>query len=215
MDTRAAGTPDATAVPTVVSDGELFAHCDAAVAASNWADAVPECRTLQARDPDYAGLADRLAAAYVGRGQRRLADGDDLSAASSDFEEALRYQLESTDAQTAFQRLSLYQQGDQALGAGDWETAVAQFGAAYADAPEYLQDRADRSLEAKLFAAWLGWGRAALAADDNLSAGERCSQALALMPADPEAQSCVDVARAAATAGSADESGAEDESGDD
>jgi tetratricopeptide (TPR) repeat protein len=196
-DTRAAGTPEAVAVPTVVPDAEVFARCDAAVAASNWADAVRECRTLQARDADYEGLADKLAAAYVGRGQQRLAQGDDLGAAKTDFEEALRFQPESTDAQTAFQRLYLYQEGDKALGAGDWETAIGQLGADYADAPDYLQSLADRSLEAKLFAAWLGWGHAALAADDNLSAAQRCSQALTLSPDDPDAQGCVDAARAA------------------
>jgi hypothetical protein len=208
MDTRAASTPDAAPVPTVVSDAEVFARCDAAVAASNWADAVRECRTLQARDPDYAGLADRLAAAYVGRGRQRLAEGSDLTAASADFEEALRYEPESTDAQTAFQRLYLYQQGDKALGAGDWETAVAQLSADYADAPDFLQKLADRSLEAKLFAAWLGWGRAALAADDGLGAAQRCGQALVLIPEDSEAQGCVDAARAAlSAAGGPSESG--------
>ena len=90
-DTRAAGTPEAAPVPTVVPDAEVFARCDGAVAASNWADAIRECRTLQARDADYAGLADKLAAAYVGRGEQRLAQGDDLGAAKSDFEEALRF----------------------------------------------------------------------------------------------------------------------------
>jgi hypothetical protein len=196
-DTRAAGTPDAAPVPTVVPDAEVFARCDAAVAASNWADGVRECRILQARDPDYEGLADRLAAAYVGRGQQRLAQGDDLDTASADFEEALRFQPESTDAQTAYQRLYLYREGDKALADADWETAVAQLGADYADAPDYLQNLTDRSLEAKLFAAWLGWGRAALDADDNLGAAQRCSQALTLSPEDPDAQGCVDTARAA------------------
>jgi len=178
-------------VPTAVPDSELFARCDASVEAQNWADAIRTCRILHARAPEYAGLADRLAAAYVGRGEQRLATGGDFGSAATDFEQALRYQPESAEAQRAWQQLHLYRQGDAALAAADWEGAVAQLSADYADAPDYLQNLADRSLEAKLFTAWLRWGQSALNAGDLSSAAVRCGQALALVPADPEAQDCV------------------------
>jgi len=200
-----AGTPAAEAapVPTVEPDADVFARCQAAVAATNWADAIRACRVLHARDPDYAGLADKLAAAYVGRGQQRL-DAGDIAGAGADFEAALGYQPESADAQQAWQRLDLYRQGDKALGVGAWDTAVSQLSADYAQAPDYLQNLGERSLAGKLFLAWLRWGQSALNAGDLPDAAQRCGQALALVPDDPEAQGCAQAA-AAVNAGDAGE----------
>jgi tetratricopeptide (TPR) repeat protein len=190
-ETPPAEYPAPVQVPTAVPDSDLFARCGASVEAASWADAIRTCRTLHARAPEYPGLADRLAAAYVGRGQQRLDTGGDFGAAATDFEQALSYQPESAEAQRAWQQLHLYRQGDAALAVADWEGAVAQFSADYADAPDYLQNLADRSLEAKLFTAWLRWGQSAVNAGDLASAAVRCGQALALVPADPEAQECV------------------------
>ena len=202
-DTRGAEPAAAAPAATAVPDADLFARCETFVAAKNWAEAIRDCRTLRARDPDYDGLADQLAAAYVGRGEQHLATGDDLAAAAGDFEQALVYQPESAEAQRALQQLTLYRQADQALGTADWETAVAQFSALHADAPDYLQNLGDRSAGAKLFTAWLRWGESALNADALPSAAARCEQALALVPEDPEAQRCVAAATApVATGGS-------------
>jgi hypothetical protein len=190
----------AAPVPSGQPVADVFGSCEASVAAEEWTAAVRVCSELYARDPDYPGLADDVATAYVGQGRQRLVEGDDLAAAAADFEDALGYQPGSEEAQRAWQQLYLYQQGDQALGAGDWETAVAQLSADYARAPNYLQSLGERSLEARLFAAWLGWGQAALAADDPTQAASRCEQALALVPADLEAQRCVAAARGPAEA---------------
>jgi tetratricopeptide (TPR) repeat protein len=193
VDTRAAAA-GAAPLPSVEPVADAAA-CEASVAAEDWTVAIPICSELYARDPDYPGLADDLATAYVRQGQQRLAQGDDLAAAGADFEDALGYQPGSEEAQAAWQNLYSYLQGDQALGAGDWETAVDELSADYARAPDYLQSLGERSLEARLFAAWLGWGQAALAADDLTEAAPRCEQALALVPADREAQRCVEAAR--------------------
>jgi tetratricopeptide (TPR) repeat protein len=191
---HAVGAEAARAVPAVEATADLAARCQAAVDAADWAEAIRACRVLHARAPDADGLPDDLVAAYVGRGQQRLA-GDDLAAAAADFRQALSYEPESTAAQTAAQRLTLYQAGDKALGSGDWEKAVAQFGAAYAEAPDYLQNLDDRSLKGKLFAAWLAWGQSALNADAPADAAQRCGQALALVPDDADAERCIAAAQ--------------------
>ncbi len=134
-----------------------------------------------------------LAAAYVGRAEQRLAAADDLVAAAADLEQALAFQPESPEAQRAWSRLQLYRQGDAALARGDWESAVAQLSDLHSEAPRYLESLADRSLTGKLFAAWLGWGRATLAAGDGPNAALRCAQALALVADDPEALRCAPV----------------------
>jgi hypothetical protein len=190
----AAGAEAARPVPAVEATADLAARCQVAADAADWADAIRACRVLHARDPDADGLPDHLVAAYVGRGEQRLA-GDDLAGAESDFRQALSYDSESTAAQTAAQRLTLYQAGDKALGTGDWATAVAQFGAVYAEAPDYLQNLDDRSLKGKLFAGWLAWGQSALNADAAADAAQRCGQALALVPDDADAERCIAAAQ--------------------
>jgi tetratricopeptide (TPR) repeat protein len=197
----AADAQEVAPVPTVEADSAVFARCQAAVDAASWAEAIRACRVLHARAPDYTGLADKLAAAYVGRGQQRLAVGDDLTAAQDDFQQALSYQPDSGDAQKALQHLSLYQEGNKALVTGDWPTAVAQFSAVYADDPDYLQQLNERSLKGRLFAAWLAWGQSALNADAAPDAAQRCQQALALVPDDPEARRCLEAAGGPAEAG--------------
>ncbi|HEY7065618.1 MAG TPA: hypothetical protein VII06_29355 [Chloroflexota bacterium] len=177
--------------PTVEADTTMFTRCQAAVGAADWAEAIRACRSLHARAPDYADLADALAAAYLGRGQQRLAAGDDLAGAEADFEHALSYQPDAAAAEKALQHLVVYQQGSKALVTGDWPTAVAQFSAVYADEPDYLQDLGGRTLKEKLFAAWLAWGQSALNADAAPDAAQRCGQALALFPDDPDAQRCL------------------------
>ncbi len=191
----AAVAEEAAPVPTVEAVADLFARCQAAVGAENWADAIRACRILHARAPDYNGLADALAAAYVGRGQQRQAAGDDLAAAEADFRQALSYQPDSAEAQSALQRLTLYRAGEKALVVGDWPTAVSQFSAVYSEAPDYLQNLGARSAKGKLFAAWLAWGQSALNADAAPDAAERCGQALALVPDDPDAQRCIAAAQ--------------------
>jgi tetratricopeptide (TPR) repeat protein len=189
-------TPTAAApVPTQVPDADLFARCDDAVAEERWADAIRDCRVARARTPDREGLAPKLAAAYVGRGEQRRGAGD-LTAAEGDFEQALAFHPESSEAQRALQQLTLYQEGDKALVTGAWDVAVAQLSLVHAEAPDYLQNLGERSLEGKLFAAWLKWGQSALNADDKPTAAARCAQALALVPDDAEAQTCLDAATA-------------------
>ena len=190
----AAGAEAVRPVPAVEATADLAARCRASVDAADWAEAVRACRVLHARAPDADGLPDDLVAAYVGRGQQRLA-GDDLKGAEADFRQALSYDSESTAAQTAAQRLALYQAGDKALGTGEWATAVSQFGAVYAEAPDYLHDLDDRSLKGKLFAAWLAWGQSALNADAPADAALRCGQALALVPDDADAERCIAAAQ--------------------
>jgi tetratricopeptide (TPR) repeat protein len=186
----------------VEADAAVFARCEAAAAGHNWPEAIQACRIMHARDPDHDGLADTLAAAYVGRGQQRLTGEGDVVGAEADFQQALSYQPESTEAQSALKLLSLYQEGDKALTVGDWPTAVAQFSAAYADEPDYMQTRGARSLRGRLFAAWLAWGQSALNADAAPDAAQRCGQALAIVPDDPDAQRCL-----AATQGPDEEGG--------
>src|SRR5262249_7530548 len=154
--------------------------CETSVSAERWTDAIRACRVLHSRDPDRDGLSDQLAAAYVGRGQQRLEAGD-LDAAEDDFKQALGYQPESADAQRASQPLYLYRQGESAIAKAEWEDAIAQLSVVHGEAPDYLQGLGDRSVEGKLFAAWLGWGQSALAADDTASAALRCGQALTLV----------------------------------
>ncbi|HEY7060872.1 MAG TPA: hypothetical protein VII06_05280 [Chloroflexota bacterium] len=189
----AADALEVAPVPAIEADADVFARCQAANGASDWGMAIRACRILHARAPDYDGLADALLAAYLGRGQQRLGAGD-LAGAEKDFQQALVYQPDSDDAQKALQHVTLYQQGDKALTNGDWPTAVAQLGAVYADDPDYLQNLDARSLKGKLFAAWLRWGQSALNADAAPDAAQRCGQALALVPDDPEAQRCLDAA---------------------
>jgi tetratricopeptide (TPR) repeat protein len=190
-ESRAPAARAAAPLATPVAESELAARCDEALATERWADAIRACRVLRARAPDREGLADKLATAYVKRGEQRLGSGDDLQAAAGDFEQALAFQPESAEAQRAFELLHLYREGDKALGAKDWETAIVQFSAAHAQTPDYLQGLGERSLTAKLFAAWLGWGQAALDAGDQPAAAARCTQALALVADDPEAKRCV------------------------
>jgi tetratricopeptide (TPR) repeat protein len=192
---RAADAQQVPPVPALESEADLAARCQAAVGAASWDEAILACRVLRARAPDRDGLADDLAAAYLGRGQARVAAGDDLAGAAADFQQALSYQPESTEAQSALKLLSLYQEGDKALTVGDWPTAVAQFSAAYADEPDYMQTRGARSLRGRLFAAWLAWGQSALNAGAAPDAAQRCGQALALVPDDPDAQRCLAATR--------------------
>jgi tetratricopeptide (TPR) repeat protein len=201
---RPAGSTEAAAAPTAVPAAELFAQCEEAVAAKLWADAIPACRVARARTPDDEELPKKLAEAYVGRGEQRLSDGD-LAAAAADFEQALAFQPDSTAAQSARQRLALYQEGEKALVNGQWDVAVAQLSAAHADAPGYLRDRGERSLAGLLFSAWLKWGQSASNAGDYPTAVARCSQALTLVPDDAEAQRCVDTATRSAPLQSGDE----------
>jgi len=185
----------------------LAARCRTAVDAASWTEAIRACRILHARAPDRAGLATDLATAYVGRGEARTAAGEDLKGAEADFQQALSYQPDLATAQAALQRLTLYQQGDKAIVVGDWPTAVAQLGAAYADEPDYLEALGARSLRGRLFAAWLAWGQSALNADAAPDALQRCSQALAIVPDDPDAERCI-----AATQGPNDDGAAAEES---
>ncbi len=205
---RAVDAEALTPVPTLESDADLLARCQGAVDAKSWDDAIKACRIMHARDPDHAGLADALAAAYVGRGEQRLAAADTLGQAATDFQQALTYQPDSSAAQTDAQRLAAYQAGEKAMVVGDWPTAVSQFSAVYAQAPDYLDSLGARSLKGRLFAAWLAWGQSALNADAAPDAAERCRQALALVPDDADAQHCVATAEsaiAAAAAGTAGE----------
>jgi tetratricopeptide (TPR) repeat protein len=184
------------AVPTAEPDDVLFTRCDAEVAASRWAEAISTCRILRARDPDYPGLTERLVAAYLGRGQQHLTSGNRFEAAEDDFQQALAYQPDAADAQRAWQQLQLYREADKALVHGDWPQAVSQFGALHAQAPDYLHDAPERSVEGKMFTAWLRWGQSALNAGDLPTAAQRCGQAAALVPNDPEARICVEAASA-------------------
>jgi tetratricopeptide (TPR) repeat protein len=192
---RAADAREVPPVPTLESEADLAARCRTTVDAASWADAIRACRILHARTPDREGLADDLAKAYVGRAQARVAAGDDLAGATSDFQQALSFQPESSVAQEGAKLLALYQAGDKAMSVGDWPTAVAQFSAAYADQPDYMQSRGARSLRGRLFAAWLAWGESALNADAAPDAVQRCSQALTIVPDDPDAERCLARAR--------------------
>lgn len=190
-----AATPQSpAAVPTRVPIAELFARCESASAAEDWAEAIRACRVVRARDPDYAGLTDKLTAAYIGRGQQRLAAGSDLTGAADDFKQALSYNAESTDAQTALRRLQAYQAGEKALTEGRWDDAVAALSPVQTEDSKYLEARAERSAEGLLFIAWLRWGQSALNAGDRPDAAVRCAQALTIVADDPEAQSCVQTA---------------------
>jgi tetratricopeptide (TPR) repeat protein len=189
--------PSATLVPVA----DLFTSCNDTVAAEDWAGAIAACRRVYARDAAYAGLADKLAAAYVGRGKQRLADSGDLSGAESDFGEALRYKSDDEAAQQQAQRVYLYKEGDKAITAEDWENAVGQLGAVYGDDPDYLSTQGERAVRQKLGGAWRSWGRAALAEDDKPSAAQRCAQALQILPDDADATRCVDDAGGLPAAG--------------
>jgi tetratricopeptide (TPR) repeat protein len=190
-------------VTTLLPVTDLFKRCEDAVTGARWGEAVESCRRVHARDRELAGLGPQLAAAYVGRGKERL-EAQDFSRAEADFQEALSYQADSAEAQQQLQWLTLYREADKARASGDWESAIGQFSAVYEEAPEYLQSLGEASLRHKLFATWLGWGQAALAADDLPSAAQRCGQALQLLPDDVEAQDCFDAAGGAAGAGPGD-----------
>lgn len=198
---RAADAQEVPPVPALESEADLAGRCETAVDAASWDEAIRACRVLHARAPDREGLADKLAKAYVGRAQARVAAGDDLKGATTDFQQALSFQSDDSTAQNGAKMLALYQAGDKAMGVGDWPTAVAQLSAAYADDADYMQARGERSLRGRLFAAWLAWGQSALNADAPFDAAQRCSQALAIVPDDPDAQRCLDAARDAGVDG--------------
>src|SRR5262249_2520059 len=154
---------------------------------ADWRATLASCGRVADVDADYPGLKPALAKAYLDRGLEQVADGRALDAAVATFEQALALDPSNAGARQQREWAVADRAGDAAVEAGDWATASERFAALAREAPSYRADVPDGSLGAKRFAAALGWGGALLTAGDYVGAKERCEEALALVPDDPEA----------------------------
>jgi tetratricopeptide (TPR) repeat protein len=170
--------------------GSLFVVCQDAVAAGTWEAAVAACQQAQ-QAPGYPGQGEALTTAYVGLGRQRLAQGEPVETALTEFRRALEIDPEHREALEESRRASRYVEGEHALAAQDWPTATEKFGQVYSSARGYLSGAGDRAALARLYQAELGWGMALLTAQSYTEARRHCGRALDLVPRGADAEACV------------------------
>jgi S1-C subfamily serine protease len=174
---------------------ELFAVCT--FRAADWVEATTACSRLQEVDPGYPGLTEAYALALVNLGKEHLGQESRLEDAAAAFEKTLVIQPDHREARRQLQLLAAYQQGNAALGVGDWPTAATKLEEIYSIAPDYLSTAGDASVRASLHRAWLTWGQALIDAGDYQQGQRRCEQALSVQPGVAQAETCRAMALAA------------------
>jgi tetratricopeptide (TPR) repeat protein len=120
-----------------------------------------------------------------------------VAAALAAFERAVAADPDHGEAREQRRRAQRYLEGEAALAARDWPTAVDRFGQVDAVAPDYPSRDHSASVRLQLYRAELGWGEALLHEGRYAEARLHCGRALDLLQTSAEARACLDAAAAA------------------
>ncbi len=181
---RLVATPTATPIPTpTLTPGETAAQfvpqLQAAVAEENWDRALELIDIMDSVDPKGDLVRESALQTHMQYGWS-LVDAEEMDLAQAQFDQAVAWMPQDTEARLWQQTTRHYRDGLAALQIGNWEMAVASLTQAHLRIPDLA------GVFSHLMDAYLGWGQEAVEAGDWSMAIRVASQARKEAPDDPE-----------------------------
>jgi tetratricopeptide (TPR) repeat protein len=181
---RLVATPTATPIPTpTLTPGETAAQFEpqlqVALSEENWDRALELVEIMNSVHPKGDVVRQSALQTHMQYGWS-LVEAEEMDLAQDQFDQAVAWMPQDTEARLWQQTTRHYRDGLAALQIGEWEMAVASLTQAHLRMP----DRAD--VFSHLMEAYIGWGQEAVDAEDWTLAIRVASQASKLAPDDPE-----------------------------